>query len=247
MDRVQVQVLGCGDAFGSGGRFHPCFLVRHGATQFLIDCGASALISMQRFGVERNPISVILLSHLHGDHFGGLPYFLLDAQHVSKRTAPLTIAGPPGTRPRVLDLCEGNYPGMADSLRRFPLEFVEMQPEHPHQLGAILVTPYEVSHPSGAPSFALRVQCGQKILAYSGDTEWTEGLVSAAKQADLFLCECSSFDKKIPYHLNFQTLTERLPALAAKRVILTHLGPDMLSRLDSLGVECAQDGKLIEF
>ncbi|MFQ5696511.1 MAG: MBL fold metallo-hydrolase, partial [Terriglobia bacterium] len=225
---------------------HTCFLVRTGDTCFLIDCGASALVSMQRFGVDRNPISLILLSHLHGDHFGGLPYFLLDAQHLSKRTAPLTIAGPPGTRQRVLDLCEVNYPGMADSLRRFPLEFIELEPGKPHPLGFILVTPYEVAHPSGAPSFALRVECGGKLIAYSGDTEWTEALVAAARDADLFITECTGYDKRVKYHLDWWTLKEKLPALAAQRIVLTHMGPDMLARAASLGVETAEDGKLIE-
>jgi ribonuclease BN (tRNA processing enzyme) len=75
-----LQALGCGDAFGSGGRFHTCFHVSARVVSFLVDCGASALIAMRRFGVDPNTIRTVLISHLHGDHFGGLPFLLLDAQ-----------------------------------------------------------------------------------------------------------------------------------------------------------------------
>src|SRR5207302_8674683 len=101
MGQVTVRFLGCGDAFGSGGRFQTCFLVRSDTARFLIDCGASSLIAMNRFGVDPAEIDLILLSHLHGDHYGGLPFFLLDAQILRRRTRPLVIAGPPGLRKRL--------------------------------------------------------------------------------------------------------------------------------------------------
>ena len=98
---MRLQFLGCGDAFGSGGQFNTCFHVTTGSTQFLVDCGASSMIAIRRFGVEPNAIEIIFITHLHGDHFGGLPFFVLDAQLVSRRTTPLTMAGPPGLRERL--------------------------------------------------------------------------------------------------------------------------------------------------
>jgi ribonuclease BN (tRNA processing enzyme) len=55
-------------------------------------------------------LDIILLSHLHGDHFGGLPFLILDAQF-SRRTRPLVIAGPPGVEARVRDAMEVLFPG----------------------------------------------------------------------------------------------------------------------------------------
>jgi ribonuclease BN (tRNA processing enzyme) len=77
---MHVKFLGCGDAFGSGGRLNTCFLVNRGDASFLVDCGASAMISIRRFGIDPNSVGAIVLSHLNADHFGGLPFFLLDAQ-----------------------------------------------------------------------------------------------------------------------------------------------------------------------
>lgn len=70
---MKVQFLGCGDAFGTGGRFNTCFLVTTSARQFLIDCGASSMVAMRKFGVDPNSIDMVFLTHLHDDHFGGLP------------------------------------------------------------------------------------------------------------------------------------------------------------------------------
>ncbi|HEX9244808.1 MAG TPA: MBL fold metallo-hydrolase [bacterium] len=242
---MTVRFLGCGDAFGSGGRFQTCFLVRSGTARFLIDCGASSLIAMNRFGVDPAEIDLILLSHLHGDHFGGLPFFLLDAQILRKRTRPLVIAGPPGLRKRLTDAMEVLFPDSSRIRSSFPRELIELRPERPRALDGITVTPYVVEHPSGDPPFALRIECGGKIITYSGDTGWTDALVEAARGADLFIVEAYLFDKKTSLHMDLKTLTAHLGDLSARRVILTHLGADMLARASGLPYQCAEDGATV--
>ncbi|MFQ6022804.1 MAG: MBL fold metallo-hydrolase [Acidiferrobacterales bacterium] len=243
---MQLRFLGSGDAFGSGGRFNTCMLVTTSATAFLIDCGASSLIAMRHFNVDPNTIDTILISHLHGDHFGGLPFMILDAQLVSKRTQPLTVAGPPGMQKRLVTAMECFFPGSSGIQRKFEVRVLELQPEVPSQLNGIAVTPYVVQHYSGAPPFALRIQCEGKVIAYSGDTEWTENLVSAAHEADLFIAEAYFFEKQVKYHLNFRTLQKHLNKVRPKRLILTHMSQDMLGRLEDIDYETAEDGKIIE-
>ena len=79
------------------------------------------MVAMRRFGLDPNTIGSVLISHLHGDHFGGLPFLLLDAQYVSNRTTPLTIAGPPTLSGRLHDLRDAMFPGSAESEPPFPL------------------------------------------------------------------------------------------------------------------------------
>jgi len=77
---VQLQFIGSGDAFGSGGRNNTCFHVVGENVNLLIDCGASSLPALKRAGISREAIDLILITHFHGDHFAGLPFFLPDAQ-----------------------------------------------------------------------------------------------------------------------------------------------------------------------
>ncbi len=244
MSEVSVQFLGSGDSLGSGGRYQTCIHVRSDASRFLIDCGASSLIAMKRFGVDPSLIDSVLITHLHGDHFGGLPFFILDAQF-SRRTRPLLLAGPPGLAARTREAMEALFPGSSGKKQKFALEFVELAEGAATVVGPLSVTAYGVAHSSGAPSYALRVACEGKVIAYSGDTEWTDSLVQAAREADLFICEAYFFEKKVRYHLDYQTLIDHRAELGCRRLILTHMNDDLVRRLEDVDIECAEDGKCI--
>jgi ribonuclease BN (tRNA processing enzyme) len=243
MGEVNVQFLGSGDAFGSGGRFQTCIYVRSEETHVLIDCGASSLVAMKRFGVDPSLIDTILLTHLHGDHFGGLPFFIMDARYGSGRRKPLVVAGPPGLEERIKEAMEVLYPGSYQTQEEYALEFVELTEEVATTLDSIEVTAYSVVHPSGAPSYALRVACGGKVVSYSGDTEWTDALIPTARGADLFICDCYFFEEGNWYHLDYQTIMQHLAELECRRLVVTHMSDEMLRRIKSLDVEGAEDGK----
>ena len=245
MGEVSVRFLGSGDAFSSGGRFQACIYLRSDGAHVLIDCGATSLVAMTRFEVDPLLIDTILLSHLHGDHFGGVPFFIMQAQYILNRRKPLVIAGPPGLEARIQKAMEVMYPGSSQTPRKFTVDFVELPEEVATRIGPLEVTPYSVVHPSGAPSYALRIGLGGKILAYSGDTEWTEALIPVARASDLFICECFAPEKSSGYHLDYHTLTEHRSELECGKLLLTHMNDDMLRRIASLDVEGADDGKVV--
>jgi ribonuclease BN (tRNA processing enzyme) len=244
MPPVQLQFLGSGDAFGSGGRFQACFMLCGTDGHVLIDCGASSLIAMKRAGVEPSEIGWVLLSHLHVDHCGGVPFLILDGQF-NRRTRPLVVAGPPGLKDRIEVAMEVGFPGSTQVTRRFTTDFVELPERLTTQIGPALVTPFVVDHASGAPSYALRVEYGGKVIAYSGDTAWTEALVEVACGADLFICEAYFYEKNIKYHLDYRTLHQHRQRLDCRQLILTHMSQDMLGHLSDVEFECAADGKIV--
>ena len=243
---MQLQFIGCGDALGSGGRANTCFHVRGERSNFLIDCGASSLPAMKRLGVTRDAIDLILITHFHGDHFGGLPFFLLDAQF-SRRNRPLIIAGPAGIEMRLKNLMEALFEHSSKTQQRFELSAVALAPEETKTFGAVKVTPFPVVHgESGGPFLAYRIEAEGRVIAYSADTEWTETLVPAARGADLFIAEAYYYDKIVKNHLSLKTLEAHLPEINAKKLVLTHMSDDMLARLDSLSHTAANDGMIVE-
>src|SRR5439155_21752622 len=137
-----------------------------------LGCGATSLVALKRQGIEPNAVDAILLSHLHGDHFGGLPFLVLDAQF-RRRERPLVVVGPPGTQERVLRAMEVFFPGSSGVERRFALRFLELAERAETAVGAATVTAYAVAHPSGAPAYALRLALDDRVIAYSGDTAWS--------------------------------------------------------------------------
>lgn len=245
MADVVVQFLGSGDAFGSGARDQTCIYVDSPDFRFLIDFGASGLISMKRWGISCSAVDAILLTHLHGDHFGGIPFFILDAQLISKRTKPLVITGPPGVERRIQAAMEIFFPGSSKIQQKFAIRFIEIEDKTPTAIGPLTVSGYQVHHASGDPSLAIRVGCGGKTIAHSGDTEWTDALIQAAQGADLFICEAYFFDKKIKYHMDYSSLMRHRQELGCRRLVITHMSEDMLSRVQHLDVETAEDGKRI--
>jgi ribonuclease BN (tRNA processing enzyme) len=246
---MRLTIIGSGDAFGSGGRFNTCFFLETAKGKLLIDCGASSPVALKAQGLDPNEVDGIVLSHLHGDHFGALPFLLLDAQFLTRRERPLLIAGPPGTRTRLDQSLEVFFPRSSANKWRFSWKVMEIEVARPTEMLEHCVTTTEVLHYSGAPSTAIVLSDGDKRFAYSGDTEWVDALVSVAAGADLFVIECFAYSGELPGHITWDVLKPRLPDLRARRIMLTHMNPVMLAHLDEVraaGALVAEDGAVID-
>ena len=243
---MQLQFVGCGDALGSGGRNNTCFHVTGERVNFLVDCGATSLPALKRLGIARDEIDLILITHFHGDHFGGLPFLLLDAQF-TRRSRPLVIAGPQAIETRLAQLMEALFERSSKTKPKFELSVVALTPEERRSFGAVDVTPYAVVHgESGGPFLAYRVEAEGRVIAYSADTEWTETLIPLGRDADLFIAEAYYYDKPVKNHLSLTTLEAHLAEIRPKRLVLTHMSDDMLARLDMLDYTAASDGMVVE-
>ena len=245
---MKLTVVGCGDAFGSGGRLQTCYHVETLQTRFIIDCGATTLIGFNKLGIDPNTVETIFISHLHGDHFAGLVWWLVHAQHVAKRTSPLTVVGPEGVQARFEAAAEVLFPGSTGIQRRYDLRYLEMTREKPMHVGSVRVTAFEVKHPCGAPPYALRFELEGKVLSFSGDTEWTDTLVPTGRGADLFIMECFHFEGSPRFHMSWKKISEELDRIGAKRVLLTHMAEPMLARRGEVSdarIVLAEDGLVL--
>jgi ribonuclease BN (tRNA processing enzyme) len=246
---MKLTIVGSGDAFGSGGRLQTCFHVAAGDLSFLIDCGATSLIGMARQGLDPSQVDAIFISHLHGDHFAGLVWWMLHAQHVAKRERSLIVVGPRGIEARYRMAAEALFPGSTEKELRFPLQFYEHVEAAPFDWRGVSCQAIEVSHPSGAPSYGLRFEFPGGSLSFSGDTEWVDALVDLSEGVDLHINECFVFDAELRYHTRWSLLREKLPLISAKRILLTHMSDDMLARvgeIDDPRIIVSEDGLQLE-
>jgi ribonuclease BN (tRNA processing enzyme) len=237
---VRVTFIGSGNAFADGGRSHACILVSAPGVSLLLDCGGSSLPAIKR-EIDPEAIDGIAISHLHGDHFGGIPYMVIE-QHFAGRTAPLVIGGPRGLPERLRAAESALYP---DFFRKtkigFPIREALLGASET-ELGGALVSALPVKHVAESEPHGLRVRVGDKIVAYSGDATWSDDLARVAKGADLFICDASFFDTDDPSHISYRTLMSHRDKLDCKRIVLTHLGAETLARIGELDLEHAVDG-----
>ena len=243
---VTVRFVGSGDSFGSGGRFQTCILVDGPRSRVAIDFGTSSLIALAQQGIEPNLIDAVLLTHLHGDHCGGVPFLLIDAMLAARRTRPLTIAGPRDLVRRMGEIREALFPGSHVMTPRFSLEWIELVPGTPRALLDVVVTARPARHTAETNPTALRVEIGGRVIAYTGDTEWTDEVAAAAQNADLLIAECYYYEKPVKWHLNYPDIVRHVRGAGARRVILTHMSPEMLAHRHQVPEECAEDGLVVE-
>jgi len=241
---VRITFIGSGNAFADGGRSHACIHVGAPGVSLLLDCGGSALPAIKR-EIDAEAIDAIAISHLHGDHFGGIPYLVIE-QHFAGRTAPLTVGGPRALAERLRAAESALYPDffrktkVGFAIREIVLGAAETE------LGGALVSALPVKHVQESDPHGLRVRVGDKLVAYSGDAIWSDDLSRVAKGADLFICDASFFDSNDPSHISYRTLMSHRDELECQKVMLTHLGAETLARIGELELEHAVDGMTVE-
>lgn len=243
---IKVQFVGTGDAFGSGGRLQACIHVTGPGGNYLLDCGCSSLIGLRRCNIAVDQIDTVLISHLHGDHFGGIPFLLLDGKYLSHRTRPLTIIGPRGLQKQVETVLNALYPGTLSGGVGFPLIYLELIADGVLQHESLEIKAWQMQHGGSNRALGLQVSSQGKRIAYTGDTEWTGNMVPLAIGADLLICECFQYDQPIPSHLDYMTLQANRSQLDCRQIVLTHAGEAMLQRQDDLEFPLAYDGYSLE-
>ena len=244
-----VTVLGSGDAFNSGGRAHSAYWIDDGPGAFTVDFGPTTLAQCKRLGRPPESLDAIVLTHLHGDHIGGLPVLLVDQQYRAGRTRPLTIAGPPGTAARLALLMQGAFPDVWARGFSFALPVIEYTVPGEVEVLGRRVRAVAAAHDRDHFACSIRIETSGRTLAFSGDTGWQEPLVELVRGADLFLCECSDVVAGYEAHLSLEVHTRERGRFEVRRLVLTHLGAAMRAAADRIrgdGWVLADDGDVIE-
>src|ERR1700752_4241670 len=137
---VDVTFLGTGDAFASCGRFQSAYFIEADGCKILMEAGPTVLCAMKRMAIKPADVDIILISHLHGDHFGGLPFLILEYMWESKIKTTLTIAGPRRLEQRTWTLFENLFPAFPDEKVARRLKFEVIDPGHDRDFDGVRVT-----------------------------------------------------------------------------------------------------------
>ncbi len=242
---TRLTFLGTADAYAAGGRGHACYWLEDGLGTVAVDFGPTALMQARRFGCDLNALDGVFLTHLHGDHIGGLPVLLVELRYGQRRTRPFTIAGPPGTRARVEALWQATFPSVLDGLT-CPIEWVEWQvPGEVSVLGR-RVQAISAQHDRLAEATSFVVRGPDGALAFSGDTGWQPALAALVAGVDCFVTECSSVAAGYWGHLSVEELVAHRDELAVGRLVVSHLSDESraaaLAQSDALRADVADDG-----
>lgn len=242
---LEVLFVGTGDAFGSGGRRYSAILVRDGQHTLLLDCGPTTLNGLQELGVDPREIDAVAISHFHGDHAAGTPFLLLDYVFEHPRTTSLEIIGPPGIEELTLGMSSA-FCYETERSRAYELRFREFSPGTRVELSGFAVTPAVAHHHPETKPHMLRVEGGDRSLFFTGDTGWHEALPTVVADVNLLIAECVFMEEKFEYHLSYSKLDETRDRFDCDRLLLTHLGSEVLSNLDLVHFDTAHDGLLVK-
>lgn len=243
---MNLTVVGCGDAFGSGGRYNTCFLICEGDKKILVDCGASTLLRLKQLNVSPVDIDAIIITHFHGDHYGGIPFLMISNKFEYNRSKPLVIYGPSGISEKLTLLQDALYPGTSHLFQDLDIRIEEYSQEFKPLLDEIEMRGIPVTHAEPSNPHGIQIRTKDKLFGFSGDTEWDDSLVELASETDLFICECNNLKGDSPGHLGYETILDKMDLLKTKRLLLTHMGQEMLLR-PNLELERLYDGMELEF
>ncbi len=238
----EIVFVGTSDAFGAGGRRQSAIFLRGPSGGLLLDCGTTTLMGLNALQIERAEIDSILVSHFHGDHFGGIPLLLFALLYADERTTPLRIAGPPGVEARVRALSAAMGHPLEGREWTFPLSFEELPVGVDLELGPVRVRSFETRHSPDSIPRGLLLDLGTQRVAYSGDTGWFDALPTQVAGSDLFICECTYRTYDFEYHLNYELLMRHQSEFDCGRIVLTHFGDEMVDRRGHCELETADDG-----
>jgi len=193
---LKVTLLGTGTPQPIMERFGPSILVQAGNQSLLFDAGRGCLQRLRQINLPYDKIDGLFLTHLHSDHIVGLPDLWLTGWLLSRRANPLKVFGPVGTSDMVMYLQNAfafdikirieDDKAIADGSK---LNVTEIQQGVIYEKDGVKVTAFEVDHAPVKPAFGFRVDYKGHSVVLSGDTKYSDNLVSFARGTDLLVHE----------------------------------------------------------
>ena len=185
-------------------RAETCILINAGGSYYVIDVGDGSASNLRSYGVNLGKIKAVLLTHLHSDHISDLADIHMGTWVAQSRTKRLDVYGPSGV--------EFVTKGFEDAYKLdfkyrnehhgdevAPINIVGFDP-HPVDLlnpvvineNGLKVTAFKVPHDPVKPALGYRFDFKGRSIVISGDTSYSENLITYAKDADVLFHEAQA-------------------------------------------------------
>lgn len=240
---VTVTMLGTGDAFASGGRAQAGYLIEYGGKRILLEAGPGIMPELKRHHIPAESLDLIIISHLHGDHFAGMPFLFLEYMWESPRKRPIIVAGPKNLEQRTVSLMHTMFSRFdLDGVQK-KIKWVVLEPEKSARLAGVKVSTIRSPHTKPDISLSVKLTVDGKNIVFSGDSGWNDELVDFSAGADLLICECTYYESDhLRFHMNYPELRRNRARFKVGRMLLTHIGREVLNHASEAEIELASDG-----
>ena len=225
--------MGSGPAWPSERQASSGYLLRTEAGAFLLECG-TGVFERLRERLDPTEIRAILVSHLHFDHWVDLVPFKYHLDWEVEANPRPRLYLPPGGAEMIRRVVEPVSPDPGFFSHTFRVE--EYDPQEALVVDDLRVSFLRTEHP--VPTYAMRIECGAKVLTFSSDTGWGPPLHRLAEGSDVFLCEAGWGKEEDPdnEHLSGGQAGRLAHLAGARRLVLTHLARPKIAE----AVSCAR-------
>lgn len=225
---MQLTIVGNRAGMPADGAASSGYLVETGQSKILLDCGPGIAAALGNY-LHPSFLEAVVISHLHLDHV----YDVLPVGKQAMRKAAgapdrrIKLFVPAGARER-LDRLAALFPvrSTPDLDRAFDLayEVVEYEAGSRYTLTDCTLEFVPMAH--SEPCCGVRIESPTGSLAFTGDTGWTDNLVTLAAGVDIFLSESTlpEPDTTGHGHLCATEVGRAAAAAGARSVVLTHFG-----------------------
>jgi ribonuclease BN (tRNA processing enzyme) len=206
-----ILVVGSGNAFNTDGRGNTAFLLYdYSEDALLIDCGPTVVMNLQKFAPESVfHIRDILITHFHGDHFGGIPFLILTMAFTAKRSEPLFIHGPEGIRNITESLIQLTLPGYT-----VPFEIIYNEvSQGSFKAGAFSVKAVKINHRPESLGYRITGKEGNNA-AFTGDSSFDKDLLNCIQGVSLAVMELSLSEQPAEGQIAHVSFNEVKPILS---------------------------------
>ena len=228
---MKITLLGTGTSFVDPERVQSGILVEVANKKILFDVGSGILHRLTQSGIDITSIDYIFISHFHIDHCSDFPT-LYQSLWMSGYDRPLHVFAPPAIREWMRGIFEVALPYLQGKLQ---IDVTELDEVDKVELEGIVITTQSTPH-STLDSRAFKIEHNGKSIVYTSDTAPSREITEFAKGVDVLIHECNWLDGDHPgnVHTSPSELRDIAKETGAKKVVLVHLGPDVVSEKEKV-------------